>query len=204
MVNSNSTNRKQSRGIKTRRKIILTAKDLFIKKGFNTTTTRQITTQAGFAVGSIYNHFKNKAEIFDEVINEFHPWRFIPKVLRVSDGENTEEFILNATKLMLAEWNKDPGIIRLHLIEILEFNNEHLPSLFKEIFSEAIEISQHFLFTKPNFASINSDLFTRSLLSLFFRYLMADTGTTEIRNGVDPGSFDYFADSYLRSIFNAD
>jgi len=204
LVNCDSTNRKQTRGIKTRKKIIRVAKDLFIKQGFNATTTRQITTKAGIAVGLIYNHFKSKADIFEEVIKEFHPWRSIPKVLRVSDGENVEEFVRNASKLMLSEWNKDPGIIRLHLIEILEFNNEHLPFLFKEIFSDATEITRQFLINKPNFTSINPDLLSRALLGLFFGHLMTDTGSTEIRNGVDTGGFDYFADAYLRSVFTTD
>jgi AcrR family transcriptional regulator len=46
-----------------RRKLIDTAVELFIKKGFSSATMREISTGAGFGTATIYNYFPNKEKI---------------------------------------------------------------------------------------------------------------------------------------------
>ena len=54
----------------TREKIILTAIALFAEKGFAATSTREIANRCGISVGLMYHYFKNKDEIFDELVKE--------------------------------------------------------------------------------------------------------------------------------------
>src|ERR1700744_2190440 len=46
-----------------REEILDTARDLFIKKGYNNVTIREIAHQIEYAPGTIYLYFKDKAEI---------------------------------------------------------------------------------------------------------------------------------------------
>jgi AcrR family transcriptional regulator len=55
---------------KTRNAIIATARNLFIKKGFNKTTTRDIATGAKIATGTLFNYFPSKETLGMEIIAE--------------------------------------------------------------------------------------------------------------------------------------
>jgi len=61
---------RRKRQIKRNRMIILrSAKELFHKKGFYTTTMEDIAQYSGFDRRTIYNHFKNKEEIFAALVS---------------------------------------------------------------------------------------------------------------------------------------
>ncbi len=52
----------------TRQKILISAKELFIKQGYKKTTIRQIVNKSGVLIGSIYYFFKNKEEIVQSLV----------------------------------------------------------------------------------------------------------------------------------------
>lgn len=54
-----------------RTQIITVATDLFMKQGYVATSTRQIASILDVTQPAIYHHFKNKEEIFIEVISQF-------------------------------------------------------------------------------------------------------------------------------------
>lgn len=54
---------KQSR----RAEIAIAAMDLFVKKGFVSTSIREITSAAGMGKGTFYDYFENKEDILDEI-----------------------------------------------------------------------------------------------------------------------------------------
>lgn len=61
---------RRKRQIKRNRMIILrSAKELFHKKGFYTTTMEDIAQYSGFDRRTIYNHFKNKEDIFAALVS---------------------------------------------------------------------------------------------------------------------------------------
>lgn len=61
---------RRKRQIKRNRMIILrSAKELFHKKGFYTTTMEDIAQYSGFDRRTIYNHFQNKEEIFAALVS---------------------------------------------------------------------------------------------------------------------------------------
>ncbi|MBI5207839.1 MAG: TetR/AcrR family transcriptional regulator [Candidatus Firestonebacteria bacterium] len=55
---------------KTRKNIFNTAKKLFIQKGYENTTTRDIAYSAGIASGTLFNYFSNKEELAMAMIQE--------------------------------------------------------------------------------------------------------------------------------------
>ena len=55
-----------------RRQIADAAVQLFIKKGFHKTTTRQIAGASGFSIGSLYEYFASKEDILYMVCESIH------------------------------------------------------------------------------------------------------------------------------------
>lgn len=49
-------------------KITSSARDIFLKKGYNNTTMEEIAAKADMGIGTLYNYFKSKAEIFISIM----------------------------------------------------------------------------------------------------------------------------------------
>ena len=56
---------KQARSQKRYDDILDIASNLFLEKGFNSTTTNEIARRAGISIGSLYQYFNNKEAIVD-------------------------------------------------------------------------------------------------------------------------------------------
>lgn len=53
------------------KKILQFALDLYAKQGFTVVSIRDICKQVGIKESSVYDHFKNKQSILDELISRF-------------------------------------------------------------------------------------------------------------------------------------
>lgn len=51
-------------------KILKTSKEIFLSKGYTETTMEEIAQKAEIGVGTLYNYFKSKAEIFIAIMSE--------------------------------------------------------------------------------------------------------------------------------------
>ncbi len=54
----------------TRQRIIESAKQEFLEKGFSGASQRSIATSAKVTTGALYNYYKNKEELFATVVKE--------------------------------------------------------------------------------------------------------------------------------------
>ncbi len=185
-----------------KQQILKKARDFFIENGFHATKTREITEALGLSSGALYVHFKNKDELFEIVIKEYHPWLQIPKAVSSVEGNSIEEIISNALKKLESTWAENPDYVRLHLIEIVEFKGKHLPKLFEETFNSTKAIIQNYRKENNELKDINSKVLDRALLGLFFGYTFLDRSISGIPQNSDPFIHDYFADSYLHGILN--
>jgi AcrR family transcriptional regulator len=55
----------------TREKILTEALNLFSVKGYDPVSVRDIASAVGIKESSLYNHFKNKQDIFDSILREY-------------------------------------------------------------------------------------------------------------------------------------
>lgn len=53
-------------------KILKEAEALFFRNGFEDSATREIASAAGISVSNLYKYFENKADIYDELVKDFH------------------------------------------------------------------------------------------------------------------------------------
>lgn len=52
----------------TRRELVGTARDLFLRDGYAATSPNDIAVACGMTKGALYHHFRSKAEVFDAVV----------------------------------------------------------------------------------------------------------------------------------------
>lgn len=55
-----------------RNRILVVAETLFYEKGFSETTTREIASHAKISVSNLYLYYKNKEELFSELLETFY------------------------------------------------------------------------------------------------------------------------------------
>lgn len=137
-----------TKGKRTRQAIEEAAYNLFLEQGYSATSMRQIAEKAGIALGGVYNYFKGKDEIFQELIIDQHPYLKILPIIQDAPGNNAEEFIRNSARAVQEELGNHPDFIKLMFIEIVEFNGKHFQKLYETIFPQALPLLQRF--TSPD------------------------------------------------------
>lgn len=120
--------------MRTRERIIEAARSVMQDKGLTGATTKEIAQAAGVSEGSLYNHFKNKSELFLCVLREL-PANFVGLVtgLRERAGtstvrDNLEEVATTALAFynvsipMGASFFSEPELLALHRKGLKERN----------------------------------------------------------------------------------
>jgi AcrR family transcriptional regulator len=102
------------KSIRTRQKILDAALLLFVEKGYEKATMRQIATQVGMAPGSLYHHFPTKEHIvqaFYDVIHEEHAQACVTILLSETKLEHRLREVIRK-KIQLAEpFKKVSGVL---------------------------------------------------------------------------------------------
>lgn len=57
--------------METKEKILSASYQLFINQGFHNTSMQQLVEASGFSKGAFYHYFKNKNDLYQEVINRY-------------------------------------------------------------------------------------------------------------------------------------
>ncbi len=121
----------------TKNKIYDTSLKLFAQKGYKATSVREIAKTVGIQQGAIYNHFKNKEAILDEIIDNLANSHLInifedkePKEL-YKKGKVLLKQISNMFKLITFDTKTDV-LFRFMMQEL--FNNERIRVFYNEEF----------------------------------------------------------------------
>ena len=91
----------ETKGDRTRAILIEAAYQLFNNKGYHATSMRDIATEAGLALGGIYNHFQSKEDIFVAMLMERHPFLEILPELHAAQGDTVEALGMRMDEVML-------------------------------------------------------------------------------------------------------
>lgn len=89
---------------------------MFSAQGYAATSMRQVAEQAGLALGGIYNHFPSKAALFQAVLQA-----------------GAAEPAGGGPAAWAARLERHPEYLRLLLIELVEFQGQHLPQLRSQL-----------------------------------------------------------------------
>ena len=191
-----------SRGERTRSEILQAAHDLFIQQGYHGTSMRQIASQAGVALGGLYNHFESKEQVFRAVFIEYHPYREVLPLIEDAQEDNIERFLRASIHRMITIMQQRPDFMNLMFIEIVEFKSAHIQELFDLIMPQAIHLVQTVLQVhQAQLRPIPPFMLMRIFIGLFFAYYLTEIAIAahapeEFRYGAE----EYFVDLILHGI----
>ena len=110
--------------LKTREKILDTAQGMFFERGVSQTSIEDIARSVGLTRGAIYWHFKNKADLFEEMVDRaLTPFDDVSAASFSECGEDPLGQLRNLLVYSLLQLTSDPH--RYVMIEILLFKWEH-------------------------------------------------------------------------------
>lgn len=160
-------------GEERRAQIIDAALDIFAEKGFNGTRTKEIAKRAGISETLIFQHFKNKQELYHAIFIEFashHP--AIPE-LEQKVKKKDDIGVFRAVALHIVKYSRqDPRVIRLSLFSALEglrlrdSKDAHptLSEFFGKYIQQRIEDGA--------FKKVNSQITARLFIEAILMYLL--------------------------------
>jgi AcrR family transcriptional regulator len=111
---------------RSRQQIVSASHRLFLEQGFHGTTMRQIAKESAMALGSLYNHFVDKDDLFRSVFEAYNPYPLLLLALENSQGSNAEELARTAARRLVTQLNARPDLIKLVFIDVVEFQGKHL------------------------------------------------------------------------------
>jgi AcrR family transcriptional regulator len=183
--------------------IIEAAYRLFINQGYHGTSMRQIATEAGIAVGGIYNHFNSKEDIFLAVFMRYHPIFDVLPAMSQAQGDTLEQLVRSAATRMVAMVEKRMDFIHLFFIEMVEFKGVHLPQMFSKTFPTMLEFSRRLTDDRPELRPIPQPVLVRAFVGLFFSYIMTELLIgKQMPASMQENSLDYFIDIFLHGVIN--
>lgn len=147
---------------------------LFSTQGYAATSMRQIASAADISLGSIYNHFGSKEDIFVEIIRANHPFLTLMPMLSEVDGKDLRTFVGAVIKKIVDLTEKNPAFINLFMIEITEFKGEHAKSFVFRLAPEFQKFATR-LRSFPNVTDQISDLMlVRLFISIAFGFILSE------------------------------
>lgn len=189
------------KGERTQLEIIGAAHRLFLANGYHGTSMRQIAEAAGIAVSGIYNHFNSKEEIFLAVLKQYHPYVRILPALASAQGDTVEAFLRNAARNMVESVEESSGFLNLLFIELVEFNGQHISSLFEEIYPQVLEVVHRFTQGRDELRPIPLPILLRAFIGLFFSYVMTELLIRrQMPADMQENALDYFIDIFLHGV----
>ena len=161
--------------MKNRKDIIIdSAKSLFAEKGYSATGLREIADRAGVSIGNIYNYFKNKKEIFEEILS---PDMFIETLSNIPNLIN-EDFPFNLDKIILTSKravDRDIELYTLIFIDLIEFNgystNKIIDTIIKfgqSVFEDKIKND----YVGPVLKNLDYDFFVKSFIVMSLSFFI--------------------------------
>ncbi len=194
-----------TRGDKTRTQIIHAAHELCIKQGYHGTSIREIAQRAGLALGSLYNHFASKEDVFLAVLWEYHPHHDVFPIILAAQGEHIEPFTHDVLTRMVAAVKDNPGFMNLMFIEVVEFKGRHLDQLFSAIYPQWRQFAKSILEDKANrLKPLPPLIFMRVFLGTFFGIYLTEVLFSPVAPlEFNQGAMDAFIDVFLHGVMTA-
>jgi AcrR family transcriptional regulator len=180
----------------TREKILETAIDLFSERGFNDVSVREITRAVSIKESSLYNHFKSKQEIlneiYEELIKQFDSMTLPEEVIAsMIEKMSLEQFLLLSAD-NFERYMGDPRLRKIwRIISIERFRDERARDFFNKYLVDNAITYQTAVFDsmikKGLVRKMDPEVLAREsygfMMFIYFRYLELgrDADLTEVK-----------------------
>lgn len=148
---------------------------LFAKKGFRGTTTRDLATQAGVNEAIIFRHFNTKEELYSAILEhkaaETRSARF-EEIEQLAAGTDDQKFFETLGRAVLERHETDSTFMRLLLFSALE--GHELSDMFFASMASRNPIAEYIQrrIEEGAFRPVNPELAARMLFGMFFAFVM--------------------------------
>ncbi|HEY2380356.1 MAG TPA: TetR/AcrR family transcriptional regulator [Terriglobia bacterium] len=158
-----------------RQEILTAAMELFAKKGFRGTTTRDLATHADVNEAIIFRHFNNKEELYTAILEhkaaeaqDHH----MEELERLANEGTDEEFFTTLGRMFLERHEKDTTFLRLLLFSALE--GHQLSEMFVASMSARRPSFNHIQkrIDEGVFRSMNPNLAARAFFGMFASFVL--------------------------------
>lgn len=192
MEENNKLGRKERERLQRKQEILKSAAGLFAEKGFTNATLEEIAASSEFGIGTIYNYFQNKEEIFRNIIESILDSNL--EIVSATDRATTglvdflktytrsvfEYFVGNRDELLLlVSYFTGIGEKPVHLNQdCFKDKNCQIEDILKKRIQEGIE--------KGEIRNINAEYFRYFYHTLVFPYATMQLKTKELnRSNID-------------------
>jgi len=158
-----------------RQDILTAAMQLFAKKGFRGTTTRDLAAQAGVNEAIIFRHFSTKEELYSAILEhkacENRDTRS-EEIDRLATGTDDEKFFQTVGRTFLEGHAHDATFMRLLLFSALE--GHQLSEMFVANMSGRKPIAKYIQrrIDEGAFRPMNPELAARALFGMFASFVL--------------------------------
>ncbi len=126
------------------------------------------------ALGTLYNHFVDKDDLFRAVFEAYNPYPLLLLALENSQGSNAEELARTAARRLVTQLNARPDLIKLVFIDVVEFQGKHLrlawPQVAPGMDKFALKLKRDPSALRP----ISNDGLLRAFFGLFYTFHMTE------------------------------
>lgn len=123
--------------------IAKTALELFKDNPYQNVSMREIASEIGIAVGTLYNYYPNKWELYINVFEE--SWRETYQILKNNCQQLDEDYLINYLKVLNEEMRKKKFIVRelfRYIMNDLEIGEKEQKEKFNRIRFPKVLINQ--------------------------------------------------------------
>lgn len=160
--------------IRSRQQIVSAAHRLFLTQGFHGTTMRQIAKESGMALGSLYNHFADKDNLFKAVFEAYNPYPLLLMALEHSQGKDAEELARVAARRLVTALKDRPDLIKLVFIDVVEFQGKHLSAAYPEVATGMERFAARLQRDPSALRALSADSLLRGFFGLFYTFHMTE------------------------------
>jgi AcrR family transcriptional regulator len=159
-----------------RQDILQAAMELFAKKGFRGTTTRDLASQADVNEAIIFRHFSNKEELYRAILEEkMRQGRStgIDGLNQLAESGDDFQFLETLGHILLERHERDTTFMRLLLFSALE--GHQLSDMFLNSIPERDPIAAYIQnrINKGVFKPVDPNLAARALVGMFFMFIQS-------------------------------
>ena len=133
----------------TKEKIINESLTLFSIKGFNAISVRDIAKAVGIKASSLYNHFKNKQDIFDTIVGIYSEYisNFFSNIIMQTDKNGImldeikctdDQFFIKSLDIFKFCLQDEYMVKFRKLLTIEQFNNSKIANLYSKLFIDDV------------------------------------------------------------------
>ena len=172
-----------------RRRIVEASVELFIRKGYHPTTTREIARAAGVSIGSLYEYVQSKEDVLYLVCDAIHHEMESRMREEVGEAKTAVEILEDAMRAYL---------------QVCDRMQDSILLIYRETASLDSESQRYVLQNEERITQIFADILNQGVADGSFRFEGSDALALMAHNIVVLGHMWAFRRWFLRGKFNLD